>query len=388
METRPKRQTSQKKPEIPVIWDTACRDIPICSAMMGGIQRMANKKRYAVKVYGSCAELAANPHANRTVIVLGFESSRFLTVLQELQALGKRIVVTSMDADHIDSHYSCATFSRRIATEQMLDYLLGKGCRRIALVGCGERSVNDTVHSDAMEKYLSKRHQEAFGQTFWYYTRIAESFQEFLAHRPAFDAVLCPNDFAAVAFLHFCEEQGLRVPEDLLLATIKGSCVSQYCKPSITSLSVDFDSIGVHSVSTWLFLQDIEDDSLQVRLTIPGEIAVRESTGLDTPQTAQFAPLPLDGSYQGGPFYGEPTLQALMRIERCLQGCDELDLRIIGRLVTPDSYEKIAESLFLCESSLQYRVHNIFQRVQVNDRRMFVKLLQENFTRSNHFQDA
>jgi hypothetical protein len=267
----------------------------------------------------------------------------------------------------------------------MLDYLLGKGCRRIALVGCGERSVNDTVHSDAMQKYLSKYHPDAFGQTFWYYTRIAESFQEFLAHRPAFDAVLCPNDFAAVAFLHFCEENRLRVPEDLLLASIKGSCVSQYCKPSITSLSVNFDSIGIHSVSIWLFLQDIEGDSLQVRLTIPGQIAARESTGLDTPQTGQFPPLPLDGSYQGGPFYGEPTLQALMRIERCLQGCDELDLRIIGRLISPDSYEKIAESLFLCESSLQYRVHNIFQRVQVNDRRMFVKLLSENFTQNNRF---
>lgn len=386
MDKPTRRQRGPKKPEIPVIWDAACREIPICSTMLGGIQRMANKKRYAVRIYGSCEELAADSNASATVIVVGFESARLLTVFQELHALGKRIVVTSMDADHIDSHYSCATFSRRIVTEQMLDYLLDKGCRRIALVGCGERSVNDMVHSDAMEKYLSKHHPEAYGRTFWYCARIAESFQELLAHRPTFDAVLCPNDFAAVAFLHFCEENGLRVPEDLLLASIKGSCVSQYCKPSITSLSVDFDSIGVHSVSTWLFLQDIEDDSLQVRLTIPGQITARESTGQSTPHATQYTPPPLmDGSYQGGPFYGEPTLQALMRIERCLQGCDELDLRIIGRLMSSNSYEKIAENLFLCESSLQYRVHNIFQRGQVNDRRMFVKLLNDNFTRNNSF---
>lgn len=382
-------RSPRKRREIPVVWDCDCRGIPICVATVGGIQRMAAKKGYAVKLYASAAEYQSDGAASRTVIVVGFESARLPRVLGILQADTRRIVVTSMDADHIDAHYSCATFSRRISTEQMLDYLLAKGCRRFALVGCGDRSVNDLVHSDAMEKHLHRYEGAAAGCSFWYHTRIAESFEAFFARRNDFDAALCPNDYAAVALLHFCERNGLRVPEHMLLATFKGNRISRYCKPSITTLTVDFDAIGVNSVAVWLFLQDIEEESLQVRITVPGRIAERESTGARSPEPgAGLPPITPDDSYQGGPFYEEPTLKALMRVERCLQSSDELDMRIISLLLCEMSYEKIAEDLYLCESSLQYRVRGIFRAAQVNGRRAFEALMREHFTRDSHFGDG
>ncbi|NLI21551.1 MAG: LacI family transcriptional regulator [Clostridiales bacterium] len=379
----------RRRQEIPVVWDCDCRGTPICVTTVEGIQRMAAKKGYALKVYESAAEYQRDAAASRTVIVVGFESARLPNVLGMLQADRRRVVVTSMDADHIDAHYSCATFSRRISTEQMLDYLLARGCRRFALVGCGDRSVNDIVHSDAMEKHLRPFEGAATGCSFWYHARIAESFEAFFARRNEFDAALCPNDFAAVALLHFCEQHGLRVPEHLLLATFKGNRISQYCKPSITTLTVDFNSIGVHSVAVWLFLQDIEEESLQIRITVPGRIVERESTGAPPARPGTGLPLRApDDSYQGGPFYEEPTLKALMRVERCLQSSDELDMRIISLILSGIGYEKIAEDLFLCESSLQYRVRGIFRAAQVNGRRAFEKLMREHFTQDSHFSDG
>ena len=261
----------RKKVEIPIIWDEACRGIPICVTTMNGIRRMANRKGCIVKIYANSTELKANLNGNHTVIVVGFESERFPIMLHELQMMGMRIVVTSMDADHIDSHYSCATFSRRIATEQMLDYLIDKGCNRFALVGCGGRSVNDMVHSDAMQKYLQKNRHPSTNQTFWYYTCILESFQSFFEERNSFDVVLCPNDYVAVAFLHFCELNHICVPEQLLLATFKGNLISQYCRPSITSLSVDFDAVGAQSVAVWLFYRTLMTKNYRFALSFQAE---------------------------------------------------------------------------------------------------------------------
>lgn len=376
----------RRRPEIPVVWDSDGRSIPICVATVAGIQQMAARKGYAVKIYATAEECCADSASGRAVIVVGFESARLPVALGALKAAGRRLVVTSMDSDHIDSHYSCATFSRRIATEQMLDFLLARGCRRIALVGSGDRSVNDMVHSDAMERHLRK-HPGTVGESFCYRKSITESFDMFAA-APRFDAVLCPNEYVAVALLHFCEQRGLRVPDQFLLATFKGDRISRYCKPSITTLAVDFNAIGVNSVLVWAFLQDL-DDTAQMRITVPGRIVERESTGCAPVSTEEPLGLgALDGSYQGGPFYNEPTLQALMRIEGCLQNGDELDIRIIGLLLGDASYERIAEELYLCESSLQYRVRGLFRAAQVNNRRDFMELMRQHFTQDTHFSDG
>lgn len=222
--------------------------------------------------------LLSDSPAASTVIVVGSESSRTPHILQDLKKAQWQIVVTNVDADHIDAHYSCATFSRRIITEQMLDHLLNKGCRRIAMVGLGQRSFNDMVHQDAMAQYLLK-YPYAEGACFEYQNRIDESFNAFYAMRDGFDAVLCPNAFVAVAFLHFCEEKGIVVPNDLLVACMKDHSIGRYCKPSLTSLAVDFFAIGEQSVIVWQYLQEEGNERFRMRIAIQGHVIERESTG-------------------------------------------------------------------------------------------------------------
>jgi len=376
---------SRKRPRIPVLWDKECRSIPLAISTASGIQRMAARKGCLVRLYENCQELFADPEVGENVIVVGFETSRMPDMLEELKAAGKRVVITGMDADHIDARYSGATFSRRISTEQMLDFFLQKGCRRIALVGCGEHSVNDTVHSDAMLTYLA-HYPQTHGQCFWYQNAMQESFHAFCQHWQEFDAVLCPSAFTAVAFLRFCEDQGLSIPENFLLGSMKDNYVARFCKPAITSWAVDFFAIGENAVMVWQYLQEVESENYRMRIAVLGHVLERESTqrpeGNSTPLPP---PTPEPSLYQGGPFYVDPDSNALMRMERCLVGCDELDFQIIGLLLGDSSYEKIAEELFLSESSLQYRVRKLFKAMGVDNRRQFADLVSGCFTRRNHF---
>ena len=378
---------ARRKAEIPVLWDCGARGIPIAITAVNGVRRMAAARGYAVRLYEGCEQLLADSPAHLPVIVVGSESTRMPIVLHQLQRASRCVVVTSMDADHIDAHYSCSTFSRRIATEQLLEFMLDKGCRRIALVGCGDRSVNDMVHSDAMERYLRKSGR-ARGRSFWYQARISESFESFLSQKANFDAVLCPNDFAAVAFMRFLENRGVRVPEDLLLASFKSNFISEYCKPSITSFMVDFYAMGENAVTVWTFLADAGNDRLQMRITVPGRIVERESTGKEAPAACREPDLDGVSSYQGGPFYDDPMLQSLMRVERCFQSCDELDLRIIGLMLDNCNYEYISDALFLSGSSLQYRARKIFRMAETENRRDFINLLRGCFTREHHLSQS
>ena len=286
----------RQKPQIPVLWEQEFRRIPTAITMVNGIQKMASRKGYKVNLYDRCAGLLSDSPAASTVIVVGSESSRTPRILQDLKKAQWQIVVTNVDADHIDAHYSCATFSRRIITEQMLDHLLDKGCRRIAMVGLGQRSFNDMVHQDAMSQYLLK-YPYAEGACFEYQNRIDESFNAFYAMRDGFDAVLCPNAFVAVAFLHFCEEKGIVVPNDLLVACMKDHSIGRYCKPSLTSLAVDFFAIGEQSVIVWQYLQEEGNERFRMRIAIQGHVIERESTGTALGEGAQS--LANDGTLDG-----------------------------------------------------------------------------------------
>ena len=382
------RPPVRQRPRIPVLWDKECRGIPITMTTVNGIQKMSGHRGYAVKLYDNCRELLQEEASESNVIVVGFESASMQEILQTLQAAQKRIVLTGMDTDHIDAHYSCATFSRRLSTEQLLDHLLEKGCRHIALVGVGKRSANDMVHSYAMKLHLAK-FSFADGECFEYTNGIDESFQAFDRCRERFDAVMCPNAFVAVAFLKFCEEKGIAVPEDLMVACIKDNSLARFCKPSLTSLAVDFYGIGQQAVVVWQYLRETAEENYRMRIAVLGRIIGRESTNFTLPgvPAAVPAPSPLDVDYQGGPFYDDPTLQGMMRLEKCLQGCDALDLRIIGLLVENMAYEEIAEALYLGDSTLQYRVRKLFHAAGVKNRRDFTSFFNRCMTSGNHLSD-
>lgn len=382
------RTPARPKPQIPVLWDRECRNNPIALTTISGIQKMSSARSYGVTLYESCDDLLSQAGNEKHVIVVGFESASMQPILQALSTAGKRIVLTGMDTDHIDAHYSCATFSRRLSTEQLLDHLLEKGCRHIALVGVGRHSSNDSVHSYAFLQYLAKQPM-AEGECFEYTSRVDESFDAFSVCRRHFDAVICPNAFVAVAFLQFCEEKSISVPGDLMVACIKDTRLARFCRPSLTTLAVDFYGIGQQAVVVWQYLRENPEENYRMRIAVLGQVIERESTGLTLPGASAIASpsAALDKDYQGGPFYNDPKMRDMVLLEKMLQGCDPLDLRIIGMLTRNLPYERIAEQVYLGDSTLQYRVRKLFHAVNVKSRRDFLSFFKRCMTSGHHLNE-
>jgi LacI family transcriptional regulator len=62
--------------------------------------------------------------------------------------------------------------------------------------------------------------------------------------KPLPEAVVCANDLMAYGFLRACEEQQIRVPEDLLLAGMDNLSLSSRTSPKLTSVSLRAEVIG------------------------------------------------------------------------------------------------------------------------------------------------
>ena len=367
---------------IPVLLDPDSVNIPTVLSVTNGIQKTAMKHGMDVRLYMDIGSLLKEEKDTKTVILSSLESPRMLSILDTLQKANKRAVLTNVDADHVDAHYSCVTFSRRLMTEQMLDYLFRKGALNIALLGCGIGSSNDEIHLHAMKDYLA-RHGIGGCEVFCYSNKVLESFEAFAANKDRFDTILCVNPYVAVAFLRYCETHRISIPRDYMLASLKDSCSCRLCKPSVTSIFENTSLIGEQAIVIWNYLEDYPSEDLRMRIAVMGSIIEREST-----RTKRQQSIPVETNteayHEGGPFYQDETIRNAFTLERCLVQCDELDYKIIALLLKNNTHDTITDQLFLSRSALQYRLRKLYQMTGTVGKEQFIQFFKDTFTREHH----
>ena len=371
---------------VPVLWDEECFSSSIYKDMVRGITTAASQNQYNVEVFTTVESVLDKVEPEQTVIVIGYETPKLQTSLTALTDHGNQVLLAGLDGERFGSRVSSASPSRRQATGKLIQYLLKCGKERIALVACGDKSVNDMMRCEALKNILQSRgHKNPENNIFFYKNRVTESFDAFYQRWREFDAVICPNDYVALCFARFCQEHGIRIPEDLYLAAFSDRMVSRYCSPRITTMSIEFSGVGNCAFQAWLFLEEHKQQNLQIQITTPSRLVIRESTACEKHTIDDSNAIVFDADYQGGPFYTDPTIAKVMQMENCLTKCDQLSLQIIGALLAQKNYDSISESLFISRSALNYRLKKIFSAASVSSRKEFESLFSEYFTFDNQF---
>ena len=85
------------------------------------------------------------------------------------------------------------------------------------------------------------------------------------------DAVFCWNDLCALDVLRYCQEIGVRVPEDLAIVGFDDIDLAQHSSPALSTIHVDKEALGRKAVEMLL-----EKDESQV--VNPVRLVVRESS--------------------------------------------------------------------------------------------------------------
>lgn len=371
---------------VPVLWDEECFASSIYKEMAQGICNAAAKTQRSVQIYTSCEQLLNEVPDDRTVMVIGYETPKLQTSLLALTERGRQVILAGLDDERFGARISSASPSRRRATALLIQYLMACGKKKIALVACGDRSVNDLMRCETLKSYLvAQGCKDPDRHLFFYSNYVEESFDAFYPRWKAFDAVICPNDYVALCFIRFCQEKGIRIPEDLYLAAFSDRTLSRFCKPSITTMSIDFGAVGNCTFQAWEFLENHRDEHLQMQITTPSRLIVRQSTACEMHPIDENNVIIFDADYQGGPFYSDPTIAKVMQVENCLTQCDQLNLKIIGNLLEGKNYDHISEKLFISRSALNYRLKKIFTAADVSSRKEFETLFGEYFTLENNF---
>lgn len=109
-----------------------------------------------------------------------------------------------------------------------------------------------------------------------------------------------------------------------------GSCSGGDMLLGITTMSIDFAGVGNCAYQAWGFLESHCNEHLQIQITTPSRLIVRQSTASEVHYIGDSNEIIYDSEYEGGPFYSDPTIAKVMQIENCFVKCDQLNLQILS----------------------------------------------------------
>jgi LacI family transcriptional regulator len=91
-------------------------------------------------------------------------------------------------------------------------------------------------------------------------------------------AVVAISDKTALGAMEAIKEEGLRIPQDIAIASIDNIVESAYTRPPLTTVHIPKFEMGVLALQKLHHLIS-SDDEIPVKTLVYGELIVRESCG-------------------------------------------------------------------------------------------------------------
>jgi DNA-binding LacI/PurR family transcriptional regulator len=199
--------------------------------------------------------------------------------LTQLETHGIAVVTTGRHPGGETLHW--VDNDHREGVTAMLDHLLQPGGRCVAVI-TGPRVNSYTVDALAAYRQWAKRHKQRplIATTRGALTEGAgyEAATRLLHASPRPDAIYATLDRLALGALLAIRSEGLRVPEDILLAAGSDSDAARSADPPLTTLDLNPEAIGRAAVRSLIDLLDRPQSDGTIQIVLPTRINERRST--------------------------------------------------------------------------------------------------------------
>jgi LacI family transcriptional regulator len=100
---------------------------------------------------------------------------------------------------------------------------------------------------------------------------------QIIAARLPLDGICAGSDEVAIGILNAIYRSGLRVPQDVAVASIDNIDISAFTIPALTTIDIPKHEIGFHAVET-LIADKTQRGSSAFVITVPTQLIIRESS--------------------------------------------------------------------------------------------------------------
>lgn len=296
------------------------------------------------------------------VIVCGVDREWLLQSVNNLLLLGVKVVLLENQTKDCFEGVNRIHFCQDILIDNCVRFLKEKGRTSPALFGV---QLNDASDSEKALRFAKMFPKE---DIYWVYDTPRKSFEAFFEHIEKYDSVICVNDIMAVLLLKFCKEQKIEVPNQLCVMGNGNLVIGMYTSPTITT--ADYDRQESASIII-RFCRDILKNCLvqSADLRFNLSIVERGSTG-------NFEKTEPSSDFRCKRFFGEETgkmvdfseYETVKKLDRCLTDLTNVEFSVLKMLVGGDTYEEMANKIFLSVDTVKYHVKKLYRIFGVSKR--------------------
>ena len=340
-------------------------DYPWCKRILRGLYEEGRKKRISIRELRTPEEAGSNGGCILLVCGSGEWNSR---MIRRSRAAGLHPVSLASQNNTVSGQpVSCVTMDIQNSIALAVHYLFGLGCRKLALYG-----VNPSASSDPWRVKRFEELTHSSENTFCLEPTLEECFRKFYPLVGNYDGVICASDYAAVSLIHRLRKAGYPVPEKLYIVGYGNMHLAQISNPSITSISDDYESFGKAALSICSMVER-NDTIVSVRVALKSTLHIRQTTK-NRPFSGTAAGLE-ETELPQNPFFTDPEVSALARVETLFNQFDETDFSLLRLLLDGASYQEMSQKCFISETAAKYRLKKMKDLCGVHTRKELVAYL-------------
>lgn len=254
-------------------------DLPFMRRCMGGVCNMAAQRGYDVLLCYADAQNTVQLERQLSAHKIdGVLLSRTMTVDPCLD-LVRQYRVPFVGIGRLSDPHDLQVDNDQIgAASELTHLLLNMGMKRIAFLG---GSSNYTVNADRLQGYLRALQEcgvapdkELIVTGIESQVQRMDALDSVLEHQP--ECIICDDDSKTFSILKYLRARGLRVPEDIRLASLYDSEILTDTVPTISAVQFDANTLG--ATACRLLLDTLAGREVTRRQKQGYQVILREST--------------------------------------------------------------------------------------------------------------
>ncbi len=261
------------------------------------------------------------------------------------------------------------------AITDLLDYFASCHRNRVALFAVSLESPSDKIKTEAFLSYSDKNGKRFDQKDIFYFRGMTRNTCEsFISVCSDYDAVIGTNDVSTVILLQMLKSNGIKVPDDIFVASFGDASLSKSTTTELTLALLDCRSVGIQAAKMYRTLAGSElISNLAMRLGCT--VDIRNSTANIPMNMTRSAAHSENAEISHNSFFADPHINEIVIAERLLEKCDSLDLEIMRSLVNKEKYIDIADKLHVSENTVKYRIKRLLNFAKLDSRGALTDLM-------------
>ena len=195
-------------------------------------------------------------------------------VLHDLKGIVPSVIYAGLNSIHAD--YDQVISDGKDAACKVMDYLVELGHKHIAYIGETTEEIRYIGYREKLMEYRIPFRPEYVVDRLLSADGGYSGMKLLMETAPEITAVFCANDQTAIGAAKAAQVMGLRIPEDVSIASIDDIEMAKYMFPPLTTVHIPTAEIG--SVAAKILIDRIQGGhKLPMKISLPSRLIVRES---------------------------------------------------------------------------------------------------------------